>query len=89
MGPTADQGTRLLELAGAHAKEVLADTQQIVDLAKARVAAIPTAPELVRTVDALCRLTAELVIRVQILEQDLAERDRAKRKQGRRRLGDR
>jgi hypothetical protein len=64
---------RLLELAGEHAREVLADTDQLVSAAEARAREIPKIPGVVRDLDAAWRIIGELIIRLAVAEAALDE----------------
>jgi hypothetical protein len=63
----------MLELAGLHAQEVLADTSEILRLAEERAREIPAVPGLVREVQSLQTLCGELLIRLTILEHGVEE----------------
>jgi hypothetical protein len=83
--PPPDSGNdlhaRILELVGEHARQVLADTDQIVQLAEARAQQIPKEPDLARQVRAHGALIGELLVLLRALELDVADL----RKRGRRR----
>lgn len=84
-GCIPDSTRLLMELAGQHAKGVLADTTDLLALAQARVQEIPSQPKLIRQVAALERMVGELLVRVAVLEHDLEERDKAARRRAGRR----
>jgi hypothetical protein len=74
----------LMHLVGAHAREVLADTDGMVKAAEERARQIPAVPTLVREVQALRTVLAELVIQVRVLDlgqqqHDDQQRDHADR----------
>jgi hypothetical protein len=60
--------------AGATAS--VAELDALLDQAQERMADFPDRPELIRRVNALEASLAMLIVRVQVLEQDLADRDR-------------